>query len=141
MIAAVEAITGEEALAFFDRHLFDEITVKSFLDDMRQQESSNPSADSWRSNLADKIHAATGGDEFLSAVVGLALRPRYLNDRPLAAWCPQMLENVTVSKYHVRNWLCVVPEMVHRCPSEDVRIFIGPANSMSYPLHKNMMDA
>ena len=103
MIDALNAITGEDVLAFFDRTLFDEVTIKSFLESFTAEAATFTT----EAALAAQIRAATGGDEFLSAVLGVILRPRYLNDRPLDTWCPAMLEDLILSKY-ARGVRCAV---------------------------------
>ena len=47
-------------------------------------------------------------------------------------------------RYHARNWLCLLPDALQRGTFGGPlypRVFIGPANSMSYPLHRNINDA
>jgi hypothetical protein len=103
MIDALKAITGEDVIAFFDRTLFDEVTITSFLESFTAEAATFTT----EAALAAQIRAATGGDEFLSAVLGVILRPRYLNDRPLDTWCPAMLEDLILSKY-ARGVRCAV---------------------------------
>eukprot|EP00947_MAST-08B_sp_MAST-8B-sp1_P005260 g5260.t1 len=180
MIDAVAEATGEDVLEFFDRTMFDPITIGEYLDylleeqrrlEEEQEKKGGDGASSGLAKLNAKIKKAAEGSEFLEAILGVVLRPRYLNDRPLHTWCEALLHHrgpasggswlssafssssssstgarvFELNKYLVGlNLLPLLdPELQARSFSQPVfpRIFLGPANSQAYPMHKNIIDA
>lgn len=67
------------------------------------------------------------------------LRPLYLHDAPLRAVCPEIMQQLAIPEILSRNWLHFHPDpRVRHETQNNPFVFLGPKDSMSYPMHRNI---